>query len=115
MMETINRSAIVVKPAQPFLDWLHRVDATSADLTLEDRRLEPTIYLLSEYENEDEALEYLREVCNEIFEEQLNGWYRVPSAWPRQRDPAAFRQWFEWSLHSMIIDLCRDPIEHEEI
>ena len=79
MMETI-------KPAQPFLDWLHRVGATSADLTLEDLRLEPTIYLFSECENEDEALEYLREVCNEILEEQLNGWYRVPSAWPRQRD-----------------------------
>jgi hypothetical protein len=25
-METINRSAIVVMPAQPFLDWLQRVD-----------------------------------------------------------------------------------------
>jgi hypothetical protein len=34
-------------PAQPFLDWLNRVDLTSAELKLEDLRLEPTIYLLS--------------------------------------------------------------------
>ena len=42
-MEAINRSAIVLKPAQPFLDWLHRVDPTSAQLALDDLSLEPTI------------------------------------------------------------------------
>jgi hypothetical protein len=45
----------------------------------------------------------------------LDGWYRVPSAWPTERDLIAFQIWFEWSLHSMIIDLGDDPIEHEEI
>ena len=70
-MEAINRSAIVVKPAQPFLDWLHRVDPTSAQLTLDDLSLEPTIYLLPECEGKEEAIECLREVCTEIFEEQL--------------------------------------------
>ena len=58
-MKTINRSALVVKPAQPFLDWLHRVDPTSTHLTLDDLRLEPTIYLLPEWDTEDEALQPL--------------------------------------------------------
>ena len=44
-------------PAQPFPDWLHRVD--------------PTIYLLPECENEDAARECLSEVCTEIFERNL--------------------------------------------
>ena len=56
-MEAINRSAIVVKPAQPFLDWLHRVDPTSAQLTLDDLSLEPTIYLLPECQGKEEAIE----------------------------------------------------------
>jgi hypothetical protein len=60
-MDMVNRSAIVVRPAQPFLDWLHRVDPTSAQLTLEDLGREPTIYLLPEWETEDEALEHLAE------------------------------------------------------
>ena len=30
----LNRSAIVVKPRQPFLDWLHTADPTSHTLTL---------------------------------------------------------------------------------
>ena len=78
-MNAINRSALVVKPAQPFLDWLHRVDPTSTHLTLDDLRLEPIIYLLPEWETDDEALEHLAEVSSEIFKEQLNGWYRLPS------------------------------------
>jgi hypothetical protein len=114
-MDMINRSAIVVKPAQPFLDWLYRVDQTSAHLTLDDRRHEPTIYLLPEWESKEKALEHLREVSNSIFEEQLNGWYRAPSVWPSERDLNTFLRWFECSFHSMVVDLCDEPMEHEEI
>jgi hypothetical protein len=88
--DTINRSALVVEPAQLFLDWLHRVDPTSTHLTLDDLRLEPTIYLLPHWDTEDEALQLLAEVSNEIFEEQLNGCYRVPPVWPATRDPKRF-------------------------
>jgi hypothetical protein len=48
---------------------------------MDDLRLEPTIYLLREWDTEDEALELLAEVSNVMFEEQLNGWHRVPSVW----------------------------------
>jgi hypothetical protein len=114
-METINRSAIVVMPAQPFLDWLHRVDPTSTQFTLEDLRREPTIYLLPECENEDAVRKCLRDVCTEIFEEQLDDWYRVPSAWPIQCDFDTFTQWFEYSFHSVLVDLCDDQLIREEI
>ena len=57
-MHMVNRSALLVKPAQPFLDWLRRVDGTSTQLTLEDLAREPTIYLLPEWETEEEALEH---------------------------------------------------------
>jgi hypothetical protein len=112
-MVTVNRSAIVVMPAEPFLEWLHGVDASSAELTLEDLRQEPTIYLLPECENEEEVRRYLRDVCVEIFEEQLDGWYRVPSAWPVRRDLETFVRWFEYRFHSMLVDLCNDPLTHE--
>jgi len=41
---TLNRSAIVVKPRQPFLDWLNAVDPTSRTLTLRELVQEPTVY-----------------------------------------------------------------------
>ena len=94
---------------------LQRVDPTSVELSLEDPRREPTIYLLPECENEEAAREYLEEVRGEIFEEQLNGWYCASSSWPRRRDLDAFDRWFECSFHSVVVDLCDDPILQQEI
>ena len=106
-MELINRSAIIVVPAQPFLDWLHQVDPTSSHLTLADLRREPAIYLVAECESKDEALDGLRDGIRRMFEEQLDGWYRVPATWH------TFLCWFECSFHSMIFDLGTDRLRHE--
>jgi hypothetical protein len=113
-MISINRTAIVVRPGQLFLDWLHRVDPASRELTLEDLRLEPAIYLLPECANDEEVRGCLAGVCGRIFEAELDGWYRVPSSWPRRRDLDAFERWFEWRSHSELIDLCGDPLLREE-
>jgi hypothetical protein len=103
------------RPGQPFLDWLHRADPTSSELSLEDLRREPTVYLLPECENQGEARKCLKEVCGQIFEEQLDGWYRVPSWWPNRRERDAFDRWFEWSFHSVVVDLCDEPLLQEDI
>jgi len=114
-MIAINRTGIVVRPGQSFLDWLHRADPTSNELSLEDLRREPTVYLLPECENEEEAREYLEEVCGQIFEEQLDSLYRVPSAWPNRRDLDAFDRWFEWSFHPRVVDLSYNPLLQDKI
>jgi len=114
-MITINRAAMVVRPGQPFPDWLHRPTPTSHELRLEDLRREPTVYLLPECENEEETCEYVEEVCSQIFAEQLGSWYRVPSSWPNRRDLDAFDRWFEWTFHSMVVDLSNHPLLQEEI
>src|SRR5215469_4058826 len=113
-MDVINRSAVIVMPAEPFLKWLQELDPTSVELTLADLRWEPTIYLLPPYDTEEEALTHLEEVCAEIFEEQLVGWYRVPSSRPVNRNLDTFKCWFEYRFHSMLVDLCGDPLEHDE-
>ena len=104
-MRTINRSAVVVVPKQPFLDWLHSVDLTSGELTLADARRDTGIYLLPEYDLEPELEAYLEEVCEGIFEEQLNSWCRAEELWPEDRNFSIFRQWFECRFHSMLFDL----------
>ena len=114
-MTTLNRTAIVVMPDQLFLEWLHRADPTSSGLSLKDPRQEPTVYLLPECENEEEAREWIEKLCGQIFEEQLDGWYRVPSSWPSRRDTDTFDRWFEWSFHSVVVDLCDDPLLREEL
>jgi len=73
---------------------------------------EPTIYLLPEWETEREALEYLACVSNEILEEQLNGWYRVPAVWPGDRELHTFLRWFECSFQSVVVDACDNRLRH---
>jgi len=110
-----NRTAVIVTAKQPFLEWLHSVDPTSHRLTLADLNRDPTIYLLPEAQDEKEASASLVEVCEEIFEGQLEGWFRVPELWPSDRSLAAFQQWFECRIHFMIVDLCDEPLFDEEI
>ncbi|HEY6371261.1 MAG TPA: hypothetical protein VIX37_11835 [Candidatus Sulfotelmatobacter sp.] len=74
-MVTLNRSAIIVEPKQPFLDWLHTADPTSRRLTMRELVLEPTIYLIPECDTNAEVDEALRVMCEEIFIEQLAGWF----------------------------------------
>ena len=71
----LNRSAIVVKPRQLFLDWLHTADLTTHRLALRDLPREPTIYLIPECDTEEDAREVLEEFCKRFL---LRDW-RVDS------------------------------------
>lgn len=106
-----NRSALVVTPKQPFLDWLHTADPTSHELTLLDLRDEPSIYLIPECETPEDVAKALHEVCEEIFTEQLGGWYTDTASWPEDCSYDVFCEWFDYQHHSMLIDLCQERLK----
>jgi hypothetical protein len=37
---------------------------------------------------------------------ELSGWHTDEAAWPKGRDLAMFKKWFEIELHSVVEDLC---------
>ena len=114
-MRELNRSAIVVTPKQPFLDWLHSADPSSSDLTLYDLGQEPTIYLVRESESDEDFADCLRETFPVIFEDQLAGWWTDQSAWPPNRTLDTFQAWFDCQFHSMVLDLHHEPLIHERL
>jgi|SRR5664279_3739160 hypothetical protein len=63
---TLNRSAIVITPQQPFLDWLHATDPTSIELTLLDMTRDPAVYLIPECDSDEDVLEILRNLCEHL-------------------------------------------------
>ena len=89
------------------MDWLQSVDPTSSELTLADLSLEPTIYLIPECETPEDVDECLQEVFDEIFQHELDGWYREREAWPTNRSYELFCMWFDYRLHSVLLDLGR--------
>jgi hypothetical protein len=105
MLPTVNRSAVIVIPKQPFLDWLHGGDPTSVTITLEDVS-QPTIYLVPDCEEEQKLITHLRSYSTKIFEAELEAWDREQSRWPVDRSFKAFCQWFEYRTHTLVFDLC---------
>jgi hypothetical protein len=112
-METLNRSALVVTPKQPFLDWLHRVDPESKEITLAELASEPSVYLLPESETDEGVRRILRKFCEEIFVEELDAWYRDEEVWPEDRSLKVFRRWFDYQYHSLVFDLSEKPLIRE--
>ena len=74
---------------------------------------EPIIYLIPECDTDDDVADVLHELCQKIFEEQLAGWYTDKSTWPRNRSFDVFCHWFEYQHHSMLVDLCEEPLALE--
>jgi hypothetical protein len=113
MVATLNRSAIVVTPRQPFLDWLRAVDPTSHAITLQDLGRDPAVYLLPECETDEHVSDVLRELCEDVFVEQLASWFTDATSWPTDRGFDVFCRWFDYRQHSMLIDMCDEPLKRD--
>ena len=107
----LNRAALIVRPKQPFLDWAAGLDDSGL---VPDVESEKTVYLIPEFESDEEGLRVLKRVYAEIFERELDGWHTDPSAWPQKRDFKTFQQWFSVELHSVVEDVVDDALIDDE-
>ena len=73
-----------------------------------------TAYLLPDLEYGFEEDELLERFFDLIFEEQLNGWWTEQNDWPKERDLATFKKWFEVEFHSVVLDLVDAPLQDDE-
>lgn len=113
IMELLNRSAVIVKPLRPYLEWAKTDDAEGlAESVFENLRREPHLYLVPEYEDPASQQEVLEEFWPILFEAMLGGWVRDEAFWPKDRTLGMFQEWFEIQMCSMVQDLCWDePLE----
>lgn len=109
-MREINRSAIILIPKQPFLDWLNAVDPSSIEVSLSDLAEEPDVFLVPECESDAEFDRTLRKFFPTIFETLLEGWWTDRGTWPKNRTFARYGSWFEIHHHSLVLDLSEEPL-----
>jgi hypothetical protein len=110
LMAEVNRSVLIVKPRQPFLDWARSLDEEDKDLKLENISSDSTAYLVPQIWD-DAVAESIVEWCYDIlFELELGGWCVDPDTWPKTRDLPTFLEWFTVEYHSLALDLCDEPI-----
>ena len=116
-MQLLNRTAVTIVGAQPYLDWTrrHDADANRGALTVARAKTFGSAFLLPELEAEIEVQEWIEENASWLFEFQLSSWTEDESTWPTTRDLNAFREWFRVDIHNVVIDVADSDLEGEEL
>jgi hypothetical protein len=111
----IDRNLAVIKPKQPFLDWLRGVPGNEVELTLDQLCIDCTALLIPEFEEPEDAVSFIDEVGVELFEAELGSWVDDSELWPNDRSLQAFWTWFDVEIHSTVVDLVDEeaPAEPE--
>ena len=116
-MRVINRTAISITGAVPYVEWTERTDAdfNTGALRVARTRLYGTAFLLPEFELEEDVREWVEENAMWLFEYQLSAWTEDEALWPPDRDLRLFRDWFHVDIHNVVVDVGDDDIEGEEL
>ncbi|HKB13255.1 MAG TPA: hypothetical protein VKD69_21470 [Vicinamibacterales bacterium] len=118
-MRVVNRTAVTITGAQPFLDWMRRTDsdgtAGGVSVVVPRAKTYGSAFLLPEFDLEEDLLEWVEENAPWLFEFQLAAWTEDQSTWPATRDLKTFKEWFRIDIHNVVVDVADDEIEGEEL
>lgn len=117
----VDRFILVVTPQQPFVDWLVELQelegAAEAEepLTLEDAQAElQATYLVPFSEEPEDAVDWVADNFDLIFEQELFGVVQDREHWPEPRTLEVFQAWFDLDLLDAPIDLVDAPVYMDE-
>ncbi len=71
---------------------------------------EGTVYLVKEKESNEAIERWLKKNFDSIFQNELNNWHTDEKDWIKKRTYKMFVEWFDFEIHSMILDLEETPI-----
>lgn len=108
---SVRRTALVLQPKKPFYDWLNSMYPEDEN---PESCSDPDVYLLPDYESIAQMENWLKRNFDWLFCEQLNEWYTDEDGWPQKRTFKLFKEWFNYSLHTMVWDGVQGPIDKIE-
>ncbi len=107
---TINRGVILIVPKQPFYDWANRL-TPDHQINAEDFDEYSSYLITDDFISTEKVVE---KYFKKIFEEQLMGMWTDEQDWPKNRSFKVFKEWFTYYTSSVVIDLEKGKIMHEE-
>lgn len=108
---SLNRSAIILIPKQPYADWANSLDDDGPRFVLTHENDELTVFLGPELDTVEEIEAFVQKNFSFFFEHWLEGWCTKPSMWPKRRTRRIFREWFDVRIHTMVEDTVDEPFE----
>ena len=106
--EIVNRTAIVISPRQPFVNW---IKSLNSEMSLELVEGDHNVYLIPDFDETAQMNRWLKKNFDLIFIDQLNNWYTDETYWIKNRTFKMFKEWFNYSLHTMVLDTLDGNIE----
>jgi hypothetical protein len=93
-MRVVNRTAVTITGAQPFIDWMRETDAdfNRGAITVPRAKAYGSAFLLPEFDLEEDLQEWVEENVAWLFDFQ-----------------------FRIDIHSVVVDVADDDIEGEEL
>ena len=113
-MKEVNRSLVVVKPRQPYVDWANSFMDDDEAQNIASFHRDCNVYLIDEIEEDGDEERNLKKIYRRIFEEELYAWMTDENVWPEKRDYPTFRTWFDVTFHSLVFDLGNNRLQTEE-
>ncbi|RVU43981.1 hypothetical protein EA187_10475 [Lujinxingia sediminis] len=114
-MRRVNRCALVVRPSQPFVDWVRQVDRDyAAGLSDEDLLASDEVFLTPLFHVPEDTEEYLEKNATRVFEAMLHRWCYDPRKWPKERGWGVFQEWLNYEVAVDLHDLPAAPLRHGE-
>ena len=116
-MRVVNRTAVTITGAQPFVDWMRDTDAdfNAGAITVPRAKAYGSAFLLPEFDLEEDLQEWVEDNVAWLFDFQLSAWTENEETWPEHRDLKTFREWFRIDIHSVVVDVADDDIEGDGV
>ncbi len=112
-MRMIDRAVVIIRPKQPFIDWINSSMATDEPVTIGEQQDDLTAILIPEFDSASARNRYLAKLKPLLLDMELASWNRDPSTWPRDLSARAFNRYLDLEIHSMVWDTEDEPVIHE--
>ena len=109
-MDVINRSVMVIKPLEPYYDW---ITTLAGPINPTKEMMEASVLLIPDHIYPSGIEAYIRHVFAHVFTIQLESLSPDVNEWPQGRDYALFRQWFHVDVHPLVLDAVAEDIRKE--
>ncbi len=111
-MFIVDRSVAIIKPRQPFLDWLNALPGNDIQLTLDEVRCDCTSILIPEANETEDGIAFIDEIAEKLFEMELSSWVAEEQHWPEKRNLKTFWEWFDVEIHLGVMDAVAEDIHN---
>lgn len=101
----INRYALTVTPNEALLRWALREDPSLRDdVDFDDTTDLMTVYLLPDFDDMDDAEEWLEDNFHPILENVLAEWITDDQNWPDSLAFNHFEKYCDYTITNMVVD-----------